>query len=276
MKKSLSLLIFLLVSLPLLSQEEAQEQGNIVTDRPTQSVSAFTVGKGVFQLETGFMFQENTLFIPSFDPLSSMIIEANLRSITYNTSLFRYGISDRIELRLGQNLGRGKIVANGEVLSSSDIHFVPTSFGAKISLVDPVGARPAISFLGQISGPLFSEFELGTDVEFRFNFQHQLTEELSLGYNLGGTVNTNGNDNNFVGLYTAVVGYSITSKLGAFAEFYGFLPSGSTQNDHQIDFGLSYLIDANFQLDIFGGTGFSEISPETIFGFGFSARIPKN
>ncbi|OEK05108.1 transporter [Roseivirga misakiensis] len=276
MKKTLTILTTLLLALPALAQEETKEMGNIVTDRPTQSVSAFTVGKGIFQVETGFALQVENAFFADFSMPGSMVFPADFQAITYNTTLLRYGISDRVELRFGQNLGRTRVVADGDLLAKSDALFIPTSLGAKVNLLDPVGARPAISFVGQISGPLFSDLELGTDLEFRFNFAHQLNENLSVGYNIGGVVNTNANDNSFTGLYTAVLGYSITPKLAAFAEFFGFLNSGQGQNDHQIDFGLTYLVNSNFQLDVYGGSGLSDISPDTLFGFGFSARIPKN
>lgn len=279
MKRTIFFLSLFIFSVEAYAQDDKKEIDNLSTDRPTQSISPFTVGKGNFQIETGFLFQESTLFLPDLSPQSSLILEGKAQLFTYNTSLFRYGISDRIELRLGQELRHARIVSDGALIFNSDTELVPTFIGAKVSLVDEAGTRPAISFVAHVGGPLFIEQEfrtLGTVVDFRFNFQHQLTDELSVAYNLGGSIKTNANNNAFTGLYTALVGYSLSEKLSTFVEFYGFLQSGVTPKDHQIDFGLTYLVNPNFQLDVFGGTGFSDLSPDTIFGFGLSVRIPKN
>ncbi|MBV6639562.1 MAG: hypothetical protein KI791_02540, partial [Cyclobacteriaceae bacterium] len=64
--------------------------------------------------------------------------------------------------------------------------------------------------------------------------------------------------------YTTVGGYAITSKLGAFLEFYGSFKSD--RNELRTDFGLSYLLAHNLQVDVIYGTGFGE--DFQMFGFG--------
>src|SRR5690349_16953353 len=60
-------------------------QERIDTDRPDQTESAFTVPKKYFQWEAGVIFEHTNL-------------NDNLFSVP--TSLFKYGVSNRFELRL--------------------------------------------------------------------------------------------------------------------------------------------------------------------------------
>ena len=251
-----------------------QENSNIITDRPRKTESPITMPKGYFQIETGFLLQEFRTAV--FDPNNPFTpATGKFQAFTYNTSLFRYGISDKIELRLIQEVNRSRIRIDNSTVAQSETELLPTYIGTKIHVLNQDGWKPQIGFLAHIGGPLFSDLELGTEVNFRFNFQHQLSDNLTLAYNLGGIIDTDANENAFTVLYTLVFGYSITPKLNTFAEIYGFLPGGGI-NDHQVDFGVVYLVSPNFQLDVFYGTGLNDFSPDNIVGFGFSVRIPKN
>lgn len=270
MKRFLLALIFCLVQVAVMAQEEGESVLPINTDRPTQSASAYTVGQGVLQFETGFLYQKSDFFLPSPDPLNASPITADIQSFAYNSTLIRYGISDRVELRFTQDLSGTRFLVDNQLLASTEAQLLPTYFGAKVGLVEEMGARPEISILANIGGTPFSSVQSTTTFDFRFNFQHQLTKKLSLTYNLGGVI---GSD--FIGLYTLVGAYSLGSKVSAFVELFGFLNPENTPNDHRTDFGLIYLINPNLQLDLFSGVGFSDISPNSTFGFGFSARITK-
>ncbi len=269
MKRILILLFFCLCNVVVLAQEQGEISTSLVTDRPGQSASSFTVGTGVWQFETGFSYQKFEGTLISNDPLNPGIIPADFQSFTYNSTLVRYGISDKIELRFTQELRGSRALVDGTVLASSGAELIPTYIGAKVALVEGDGVRPAIAVLANLGGTPFSDIDGTTTFDFRFNFYHQLSDKVSLAYNLGGVISSE-----FTGLYTLIGGYSLSPKLSAFVELYGFLNEGFT-NDHQIDFGFSYLISNDLQLDMFGGAGFSDISPDSLFGFGFSARIPR-
>ncbi len=248
----------------------AQTEGpdNLITDRPDQTESPFTLKAGYIQWETGFLYTKNSIFVPSLTGPNAM--RADLEGFTYNTSLFRFGLTDKIELRLIQEIGRGRL---GDF--KSDIEALPTLIGTKIHIAHGEGLKPQIAFLGHIGGPILSDVQSGTQADFRFNFESSLSNNLVLGYNIGGKLE---NDlKSFTALYTLVFGYNVTPKLYAFAELYGFFPENE-RADHQVDFGLAYLVSPNFQLDIYTGTGVTReniATPDTILGFGFSLRIPK-
>lgn len=269
MKKLSLIFFFSLFAFVIYAQDDRSEVDNLITDRPDQTESPFTLPKGYFQWETGFLYTSGP-FATTL-PNGSVVFGEDLESFTYNTSLFRFGLTDKIELRLIQEIGNTRI---GNFNSNTEV--IPTLIGTKIHLLNQDGLKPQVAFLAHIGGPIFSNQNTGVQADFRFNFEHQLTDKLVLGYNVGGRLDNDLND--FTALYTLVFGYSVTPKLYAFAELYGFLEK-DIEADHQIDFGIAYLVSPNFQLDFYTGTGLkpeSLISPDAILGFGFSLRIPKN
>lgn len=269
MNKPSLVFIFLLSTVAVFAQNSEEEVDNLITDRPDQTESPFTVPKGYFQIETGFLYTSGPFGITL--PNGTVSFADDVENFTYNTSLFRYGLTDKIELRLIQEIGNAR---SGSF--STNTQAVPTLIGTKIHLLNQDGGKPQVAFLAHFGGPILSNEQSGSQADFRFSFEHQLSDKLVLGYNVGGRLDNDLND--FTALYTLVFGYSVTPKLYAFAELYGFLQK-DIEADHQIDFGLAYLVNPNFQLDFYTGTGLkpeSLISPDTILGFGFSLRIPKN
>lgn len=253
----------------VIGQTDQKEIDNLFTDRPTQTASPKTLPKGYFQWESGFQYTKGPFATPQ--PNGQILFREDIKNFTYNTSLFRYGLTDKIELRLIQDFGQ---LRSGEFVFGPTIR--PTLIGTKIHIAEASGLKPQIGFLAHVGGPVFSKEQSGTQADFRFNFEHALSEKLTLAYNLGGQLVNDLND--FVGLYTLVFGYNFTPELFAFAEFYGFLKKG-VRADNQMDFGIAYLVSPNFQLDLYTGTGLNRdnlASPTSILGFGFSLRIPKN
>ena len=89
--KSLLIAILFAVSLTAFAQDTAIDSP-LVTDRPDATEASSTVGKGVFQIETGGFYESYKDGNETF--------ELN----TYNTTLLRYGILDNLEIRVGWNL----------------------------------------------------------------------------------------------------------------------------------------------------------------------------
>lgn len=219
----------------------AQDSDPIITDRPTQSASVNVVGNGALLIESGIIFEKTNRFEDY---------------LNFNT-LFRYGISDRVEVRLTANYDR----INGDDFIVSSIG--STNLGAQIFLVDSDEAFADISVIGQVNLPTGEENE-DTTGEIRFNFQNTLSNIFSLGYNLGLFL-TPDRDNEISPFYSVVLGASIAEGLTVFAEPYGFL---NAPDDHRFNAGFIYLVTPRFQVDVTGGIGLSESSPDTFVGFG--------
>jgi hypothetical protein len=265
-----SLKITFLLSFALVNGLLAQEETNVAdtpinTDRPTQTYSSFVVPKGVFQIESGFGYSQNKLFGVN----SSFAIE----SIALNSLQLRYGISRNIELRLFQNISFDRVGPRGDKVTS-DLLFAPTSIGAKIRIVDEKGFRPQISFLAEFGGEVFSDLGNENIKVFRFNFSNTISSKFSIAYSLG--MNFGDEFRNSLTSITLLGSYVVSPKVSVFGEYYSIL-NPDFFNTHNYDFGATYLVNNNLQLDIYVGSYFKKqiTNADLIFGFGFSTRIFK-
>jgi len=261
-KLTLTILTFTLVS-TVQAQEETKSLGALITDRPDATEASSTVGKGILQIETGSLYD-------SFK-------ENNIKSenYTFNTALVRYGILDNIELRLGWDFVEGITKIDGIKLNNVTSGLSPLLLGVKIDIAKENGAMPEIAFIGHVF-PVFSASQdyrpETTAVDFRFSLSHTLSENSSLGYNLGAEW---GNDSpEAAGVYTIAYGHGITNKFGFHVELYGDLPEDNPAN-HYWDAGFTYLVNNDLQLDTYFGTSITK-GQDILLGLGASFRFRKN
>jgi Putative MetA-pathway of phenol degradation len=240
-------LLCVLFSIPCFSQNEPIE-----ADRPDQTETPAIVPKGMFQVESGFSFQKNNS-------------ESNTFSLP--STLWKYGISKKIELRLITELVLEKN------FSEKQNGFLPIAIGLKINLFDEIGMLPKTSLIShvEIKNIASSIYKNAYYIpNFRFTMQHTLNKNFNLGYNLG--AEWDGFTKQSTLIYTLTSGYSITHKLGSYLELFGFAP----QNEiafHNLDGGFTYLINNNFMIDFSSGFGITSNAPKHYFSFGFSFRI---
>ena len=224
----------------------SQEIDPIVTDRPTQSAAVTTVGKDQLLIESGFIAENTSPFENYFN---------------FNT-LFRYGLGDRVEVRLTANYDR----VSGDDFTSSGLG--TTNLGTKVFLTSAEKSFADISVIGQVNLPTGEDNDETTG-EIRFNFQNQLPNNFSLGYNLGLFFAPEG-DNEVSPFYSIALSTSIGKGWTVFAEPYGFLDDPA---DHRFNTGIIYLVSPQFQVDLTGGLGLSERSPNGFIGFGFAVGL---
>ena len=68
-------------------------------------------------------------------------------------------------------------------------------------------------------------------------------------------------------------GVSLTEKVGAYIELYGFAPQNE-KAEHRLDGGITYFLKPNLMFDISGGFGLTENAPKYYTSLGFSMRLP--
>ncbi|MDQ3143038.1 MAG: transporter [Bacteroidota bacterium] len=230
-----------------------QEMEPIQTDRPDQTETPSLIPKNYLQIETGFSYEkdkfQNTIY-------------------TIPSTLWKYGVNERFELRLITEFTGAKNVDN-----ITEFGLLPITVGIKTSLAEESGIWPKISLLGHLSlSALASENFKATFFApaFRFTFQNSLTDRLSVGYNLG--AEWDGESPQTIFIYTLALGYSWTEKLASYIELFGFAPEGNKM-DHRLDFGLSYLIHPNYLVDLSSGVGISNSELKYYIATGFSFRF---
>lgn len=243
----------------------AQDDYDIITDRPDQTESSWTIPKHRLQIESGFQFQNTTIEKSSLDEL------------TYQSTLLRYGLLDNFELRFGTSYSRSELTIDSNTLYSdeSTTGFDPLNIGIKILIVEENGWIPRMALLGTmvIKNTGSKDFRIRNYASgFRFTGEYTLAEWVSFGFNLG--MDMEGTVIEFIGYYSAVFGFSILPWMGAFVESYAYFPDGK-EPDNRLDGGLTFPVRRNLQFDVSAGVGLSRISPDYFVAAGFAWRIPK-
>jgi len=228
---------------------------SIITDRPDQTESSSTILKESLQIESGMLFgsvkddffSEEILLAPSV--------------------LWRYGITNKIELRLLTEFASVKDkLSNNTVSGVSDLQI-----GAKIQLLKKEDTNTEIAFLSHVIVPTAKD-ELSLN-EFgvinKLAVSHTLSDIIGLGYNIGYDYFGSGNGN-FT--YSLALGFGISGKIGFYIESFGEI---AEFKDHlsNFDTGLTYLLKENSQLDVSFGVGLNH--KMNYVSLGYSLNISK-
>ena len=239
----------------------------MVTDRPDQTESSSVVPPGYAQLEVGWTFTRND------------IAGTRVETHAFPGTLLRLGALPRVVIRLGWDGGIWEQARSGvqrtELSGAGDM-----GIGAKFYGWEEQGWIPEMALLGGVSLPVGSdEFSSGrADPDFRVSLSHTLSDRLSLGYNLGASWPSAGeetSDRLSLFLYTAALGISLSERAGMFLELFGDIPIGVDDGEaaHSFDGGFTYLLRDNVQLDAAGGVEISESADDWFVGLGISVRF---
>lgn len=242
--------------------QELPEQEEMITDRPDQTESSSLVPKGSLQVETGAFYES----------VEESGFETQVTG--YNTSLFRYGLFENLELRLGFDVQEVNFRFRNQEIQGQETGLSPLLLGAKIGIARENGIIPEMGFLGHIYLPFSASSQYKpetTGVDFRFAFSHTLSERSGLAYNIGAKWRDDNPEATYI--FTLSYAYAISEKFGFFVEYFSDFPE-DWMAVHSFDGGFTYSIKPNIQLDAYAGRGISEDSP-FLAGAGISFRIPK-
>ncbi|MGI9593621.1 MAG: transporter [Patiriisocius sp.] len=258
--KHITITLFMtLVFLPIFAQQERPE---LITDRPDATEAPSVVVRGALQIESGALFT-------SFE---DDVLQTN--TTTYNTTLLRFGVLENLELRLGWDFveQRNKLSTAQEEVTQSGLS--PLLLGMKVNITQEKGWLPTIGLIGHLFLPFTASDDFkpqNTSVDFRFAFDHTLSDSSSIAYNLGAQWEADTPGATYI--YTLAYGYSLTDSFGLYVELYGDMPENNSAN-HYWDAGLTYLLLPNLQLDATVGTSITE-GQDVLVSAGFSYRIFK-
>ena len=202
--------------------------GQIITDRPDQTEASVVLPKNILQIESGFSVDQTNTF----------------------NNLFRFGLSESVEIRLNTNY---IFMDSKEGVNIPSPKFGDIELGTKIQLFSSEKHTTTVAFLSHISIPTASKYYTndGWGTLNRILISHDLSQTLSIGYNLGynkvfrapGTF-----------IYTLALAKSIGS-WGVYAELFG--ENSKKESPNSYDLGLTYLIMENIQFDVSLGKGFN-------------------
>lgn len=213
----------------------SQVSAQIVTDRPDQTESSATVGRGNLQIESGVV--------------SEWEGDTSSREILAPTSLFRYGLVDNLEFRLLTQFEINKVGnTTGMGMTDTELGFkwqVFSKNGTEIALLShlvlPTGT--ATPYKGGNFGTIN-----------KVSISHEISDVFSIGHNVGydymkGDTGVNGNLT-----YSLAFGIGVNDKVAFFVEPYGAFENFD-EFKVNFDAGMTYLATDNLQFDFSFGTG---------------------
>ena len=225
--------------------------GQISTDRPDQTEASIVLPKNILQIESGFSFEEKNTF----------------------NNLFRFGISKSLELRLNTNYIFSDSPDSKNIPSSQ---FRDIELGAKIQIFRSEENSTTVAFLSHLSIPTASKYYTndGWGTLNRILITHDLSQTLSIGYNLG--------YNKVYGspgllIYTLALAKSF-GPWGVYAELFGEHSNKESKNNYNMDnydLGLTYLLKENIQFDVSFGRGFNNETDYFALGLSWNYDLAK-
>ncbi|MCX6165820.1 MAG: transporter [Ignavibacteriae bacterium] len=254
---------FIVLSLFLLfSKAYSQQIEDIFTDRPDQTESPDILNKNFFQIETGINYEKN-----NSDP------DIKFTNYSIPEMLIRYGLNKNVELRLALNYVREDMSLL--TYSENNIGLKPLGLGIKIKLFEEKKLVPKTSVLLNFDVPgtgseIYKVKHISPDLKILLS--NEITDKIDIGYNIG--ISWDNEEKANTEYYTISLGAYPFKRFGFFIESYGFFTK-SVSPDFRMDYGISYLILKNLNIDVSSGLGLTKISPDYFIDFGFSIRLPK-
>lgn len=242
MKINLLICLFLLTSYISFSQNSE----TIISSRPGQAFVPDVLGKGFYQLQSGFNYSKSETGDPGI---------ANSKILQYN-NLLRYGLSRKIDFRASITLSRETLnvdnfpEATGFGINDIELGIrynfldgnkapdklaVQADFGLPIRPGDFSSELLSYDFLVIYSRPLFGPFSLTANVGLQ-------TFDIGVGP---------------IAKYVLNVGFPISDELSAFVEIYGNYERRTIDELNVLfDGGFAFLVNNDLQLDLsFGYSG---------------------
>ena len=265
--------MFLILSCQLtVAQDLEISKSPIISDRPGQHTEARTVGRGNFQLESGFKLLKESRYYRKEE-------EFHFPKIA-----IRYGLSNRFELRLQGQLQRNQ----ASYYSSAGQHLMDRNsgpginnirLGTKFQILNDIknGNALAVQFESKLPIETDQFRSRFLEPELKLAFRKELSGSFAFLLNVGFDIQDPGGDNIVLALspiYAFTLQYSRNNFL-IFSEVFGQANFGDAYQ-HCFDFGAAYRFSDNLQLDAYTGFGLSEEAPDFFASVGISFRLPKN
>jgi len=226
----------------------------IVTDRPDFTESSVVVPKGSVQLESGFTFVRAS---------------KTSKSLSGPELLFRQGLTERLELRLGlpsfsriTNSGPSHIDGFGDTYVGAKLQLGPSKDGTEFAII------PAV-VIPTGHDDIRSE-NLAPEIKFVYS------RSLSNGCALSGMVYVSsvkeGGRNTTPVQHTVSLGVPIREKVGMFVE-HVLDVSRRERPSHLLHCGFTYQPKLKTQFDVHFGIGLTPGAPNYFVAGGYSIRF---
>jgi len=249
-----------------------QERGEMETDRDSYTPATTIVGRGLFILESAYSFIDN---------------RGVKETHSFPETVLRYGLTDRIELRLGWNAdigGTGNNISGAGNGSQEDAtsggrieREYKLSYGVKLRVTDQDGWMPRSVVMVQGFTPTGGSE--GTSTATRlvalygagWVLPNRWTLDSAMRYGYASEEGDHFNEWS----PSVVLRVPITEKWAMHVEYFGIFTSGKEQNStqHYVSTGVRYLVTSNLELGTRVGWGLNDQSSRFFVNAGFGWRF---
>ncbi|PHR96214.1 MAG: hypothetical protein COA78_28950 [Blastopirellula sp.] len=244
----------------------------IETERHDFTQSAVTVGRGVFQIESGlsYFYKDNASETES--------------SYTAPETMLRWGVSEDIEVRIRWDYAWSIIEDEPNRIGSEDLRYAlklqmtrqPEYGWLPTSALEIRGTAPT-------GGDTFStdKAEFGLDYIYQWQLTECMTFAGSTGYGSNGFGDFGlvgehpGVDNFNAWSQSAVLGFELTEANVLYTEWYGVFSDGLAEEYSVsiLNIGIDHYITDNLVIDLRLGMGLTDESDDFFTGFGGGYRF---
>lgn len=249
--------IVLLISAQVLKAQNSSS--NIYSERPGVTKDGLVVPGDFFQIESGVVYQDQKY--PGYE----------IENLTLGSTIFRYGINDKIELRFGGEFFSGKTILNN---TQTDIQGLRNVFiGSKFQLLRNDEIITNAALITELGLPFGNE-NLRHD---GFDPKLILTAERFFSGNFLFRVNLSAANDSKLGKNIYGFSFQINCELsryaGIFAEYFSNI-TGNEKAQNNLAFGFVYLVRKNILADCSAGRIVSTSNANWFGKFGVSVRLP--
>jgi hypothetical protein len=238
-----------------------KQLAELETDRPDITEGSGVVGTGIWQLETGVLFQSDRV-----DPVTS-------RDLSMPNGLLRVGVGSRLELRIGGEGFLAESISTPGTERTTGISDLELSLKYKFADQEHAGLDMAIIPL--VSMPIGSDaFTTGG---YDPTVKLSLARDLPRGFSIGGNVIVSSVTEDGTRFTQTSVTTSLSHALGhnwnGFWELYGANKlSRDGGRAWLFDTGVTHTFGENLQIDVSMGRGLTHDAPDWFIGAGFAIR----
>ncbi len=231
----------------------------ISTDRILQTNSSDILPPGYYQLETGLYSYE-----------TDRENDVKSKHTMLNNTSYRIGFREKMELRLGLYGYNIQHVGTDDDSGLSD-----AELSTKILLFDRSASRPKTTLNAGISLPTGDDSFTSNKVDPFFSFIPSFSNFLPDSLYNDNSLGITWNDSNADFKYGTLWGHNLSESVILYGEFFGAIPIDGGSNSHGFDWGLTWAVENNIQLDIFAGKSLNDSATDFFLNMGISMRFPE-
>ena len=244
--------------------EPAAEPDRIETDRDSFTPTTRVVGRGRLVAESAYTFSQN---------------RDGSTQHSFPDLLLRYGLTDRVEFRLGWNYEIGNVDVSGAGLAEGDAAVGDSerthriSYGFKVGLTEQDGLRPESAFILQAATPT-DTVENYTTLAGTYVFGWSVLRDWKWDSAVRYVTSREGSDH--YGLWTAstVLKVPIGERWAPHVEYFTLATVGKQEGfvKHYISPGVHYLVTPDLEVGVRLGWGMNNQSDRFFTNVGLGLR----